>query len=211
MYCSVPRICRSSTCRLSMATPKSMIFALAVVVDEDVRRLEIEMDDAEVVDVVERRRDLQDHVVERVPVLPVEELGDPLPGEVLHREVRKAVVQQAVVEDLDRCSRARATPASRTPSGTAGAAAVRSPRDDKILIASSRRPGRRRRGRRTVSGVFFEHRANLIPRRKCDVWHHKLADCHVRGENITHGVEVRGQRIGHAGEDSRRPAVGGRQ
>ena len=69
--------------------------------DEDVRRLEIEMDDAEVVDVVEAGSDLQDHVVERVPVLPVEELRDLLPGEVLHREVREAVVQQVEVEDLD--------------------------------------------------------------------------------------------------------------
>ena len=69
--------------------------------DEDVRRLEIEMDDAEVVDVVEARGDLQDHVVERVPVLPVEELGDLLSSEELHREIREAVVQQAEVEDFD--------------------------------------------------------------------------------------------------------------
>ena len=45
-------------------------------VDQDVRRLEVEVDDAEVVDVVEAGRDLDDHVVEGVPVLAVEELGD---------------------------------------------------------------------------------------------------------------------------------------
>ena len=78
-----------------------MSFACAGVVDQDVRRLEVEVNDAEVMDVVEGRGDLQDHVVERVPVLPVEELGDALPGEVLHREVREAVVEQAEVEDLD--------------------------------------------------------------------------------------------------------------
>src|ERR1051325_7606176 len=86
MYCSVPRNCRSSTWRLA---------------DQDVGRLQIQMDDAEVVDVVEGGGDLQDDVLQRVPVLAVEELRDALAGEVLHREVREAGVQEAVVEDLD--------------------------------------------------------------------------------------------------------------
>src|SRR5438045_9298764 len=59
------------------------------------------MDDADVMDVVEGRGDLKDDVVQRVPILPIEELRDPLSGEVLHREVRKAVVQKSEVVDLD--------------------------------------------------------------------------------------------------------------
>ncbi len=74
---------------------------VALVVDKDVRRLEIEMNDAEVMDVVKPRRDLQDHAVERVPVLPVKKLRDALPGKELHREVRKALLQHAEIEDLD--------------------------------------------------------------------------------------------------------------
>src|ERR1700737_1141993 len=53
------------------------------------------------VDVVQRRGDLQDHVVEGVPAMPVEVLGDPPSGKELHREIWKAVVEQPEVEDLD--------------------------------------------------------------------------------------------------------------
>jgi len=71
------------------------------IADDDVRRLQVEMDDAVAVDVVERRDDLQDGVVEGLPILAVEELGDPPAREVLHGEVRIGVMEQAVVVDLD--------------------------------------------------------------------------------------------------------------
>src|SRR5258708_32444819 len=74
---------------------------LAGVVHEDVRRLQVEVHDAEVMNVMEPGGDLQDHVVEGIPVLAVEELRDPPPGEVLHREVREPVVHQPEVEDSD--------------------------------------------------------------------------------------------------------------
>src|SRR6266498_6028224 len=74
---------------------------LAMFVDQHVRRLEVEMNDAEVVDVVETGGDLQDHVVERVPAVAVEVFGDLLSGEELHREVREVLRQQTEVVDLD--------------------------------------------------------------------------------------------------------------
>src|SRR6185503_7966841 len=73
---------------------------VAAIVDEDVRRLQIEMNDAEVMDVVKSGGDLQNHVVQRGPAVSVEILGDLLPREVLHREVREAIVQQPELANL---------------------------------------------------------------------------------------------------------------
>src|SRR5260370_35522963 len=59
------------------------------------------MDDAHVVDVMQARGDLEDYVGQRVPVMSVKELRDLLPGEVLHREVGEAIVEEPEIEDLD--------------------------------------------------------------------------------------------------------------
>jgi len=64
---------------------------LAGLIDQDIGRLEIEMDDAQVVDVMEGGGDLQDHLIEARPVAAVEELGDAPARKVLHRKVREAI------------------------------------------------------------------------------------------------------------------------
>ena len=78
----------------------------AALVDEDVRRLGMEVDDAQVVDMVQRRGDLQDHVIECHPAVTIEVLRDLLPGEELRREVGEALVEQPVLANLDDALRA---------------------------------------------------------------------------------------------------------
>src|SRR5436305_13278767 len=51
-------------------------------------------------EVSKRRGNLQDDVVQRRPAVPVEVLRNLFPAEVLHREVRKATVQEAVLANL---------------------------------------------------------------------------------------------------------------
>ena len=88
----------------ALATPKSATLTRSVAVEEQVRRLDVAVDDPARVRRVERRRRLLEPVErasERLRAVAHEPVGERAAGEVLHHDVRAAVVL-ADVEDRHR-------------------------------------------------------------------------------------------------------------